>query len=562
MAEPNNPDYDSVEAAEATVDSKRRFSVIWIVPITAALIGAWLVYKAETEKGPTVSITFSEAQGVEAGKTKVKYKDVIVGEVNEVELSDDLKKVTFTASLDKTLEGRLSENSQFWIVSPRFAGGSISGLGTLLSGVYIGLEPGEKGKPKSHFEGLKEPPLVSAGTPGRHFVLTSKSLGSVDLGSPVYFRQLKAGQVESYKLEPDGTTVRIRVFVHAPFDQYVYKTTRFWNASGISASISAEGITVSSESVVAILLGGIAFDTKESGDSLKAAEEEREFNLFASKRAADAPVFKERYPLLMYFTGSVRGLSIGAPVQLRGIDLGEVTNIELEGDPTNFTFRIPVTIEYEPGRIKLVHDRIKMLEDIDVPSSLELRKKSLQQFVDHGLRAQLKTGSLLTGQLYVDLDFYPDEPPAEVYVKNGVAVFPTVAGELQKIQTGLTELMEQLQKIPFEKIGKELSETMRGANELVNSEELRQSLKHLNQTLANSQQFAAQLNEQTAPALEKTLNEAISTLATLQQTYVQEDSPVAFELTRTLTELSSAARSVRQLADYLERNPDALIKGK
>jgi paraquat-inducible protein B len=555
MAEANEPTHENVEAAEATVESKRRFSIIWIVPITAALIGGWLIYKAQTEKGPTVSITFSEAQGVEAGKTKVKYKDVIVGQVETVVLSDDLKRVTFTATLDKTLEGRLSENSRFWIVSPRFAGGNVSGLGTLLSGVYIGLEPGAKGTPKHDFEGLSEPPLVSAGTPGRHFLLTASSLGSLELGSPVYFRQLKAGQVESYELEPDGSTVRMRIFVHAPYDKYVYTTTRFWNASGISASLSAEGINISTESLVALLLGGIAFDTPKSASSPQVAEEDRDFDLFTDKSHADALVYKEKHHLVMYFSGSVRGLSIGAPVEIRGIKLGEVTHIELEADPKDFAFRIPVTVNYEPGRLKL-------LQDVKAPTLLEERKKILQHFVARGLRAQLKTGSLLTGALFIDLDFHPDAPPAELYVENGILVFPTAPGELEQIRADLTGLMDKLHKFPIEKLGNELTDTVHGASELVNSEDLRQSLKHLNQTLANSQQFAAKLNQHTAPALEKTLNEAISTLTALKQTYVQEDSPVAFELTRTLSELSNAARSVRELADYLERNPDALIKGK
>lgn len=555
MAEPHTSRDDDVDAVDALVETKRRFSIIWVVPITAALIGAWLVYKSQIEAGPTVTVTFPAAEGVVAGKTKVKFKDVEVGQVESVVLSDDLKNVAIVATLDKTLEGHLSENSRFWIVKPRFAGGNITGLGTLVSGVYIGMEPGEKGKPRREFVGLDEPPLVPPDTPGRHFVVTAKSLGSLDLGSPIYYRQLKAGQVESIKLDPDGQSVHLRIFINAPYDRYVYESSRFWNASGITASLTAEGIKLSTESVVALLIGGIAFDTPRRPSVLLAANAGHVFKLFASEQEANAPVYEEKERLLMYFEGSVRGLSVGAPLEIRGIKLGEVTDVQLEGNARDMTFRIPVEVDYEPGRIKFKHAD-------DLSTTLEDRAKRLQVLVDRGLRAQLKTGSILTGQLFVDLDFHPDAPPAQLRVENGVIVFPTVPSALEEIRTSLTELMNKLHKIPLEQIGNDLSSTMRGASELVNSDELRDALENLNRTMANSEQLTAQLNQNTAPALEKTLDEAIAVLTALQQNVLEEDSAVYHELTRALSELSNAARSVRGFADYLERHPEAFIKGK
>lgn len=555
MPEANEPSGEKLQAAEAVVESKRGFSIIWIIPITAALVGAWLVYKAEMEKGPTVSITFASAQGVEAGKTKVKFKDVDVGQVTSVSLSKDLRKVTFQASLDRTLEGHLSENSRFWIVAPRLAGGTVTGLSTLLSGVYIGMDPGAKGRPKHDFVGLSEPPLVSAGTPGRHFNLTTTSLGSLGLGSPVYFRQLQAGQVESFKLDEDGKAVHLRIFINDPYDKFVHSGTRFWNASGISASLSAEGIKVSTESLIALLTGGIAFDSSKTAVSLGPAKEDQVFELYDNEEDANAPEYGPKQYLLMYFDGSVRGLSIGAPVEIRGITMGKVTDIFLEADARDFSLRIPVTVEYELGRIKILHDKNKVL-------SLEERKQKLQRLVNKGLRAQLKTGSLLTGQLFVELDFHPNAPPVDLHVENGTIVFPTIPSALDEIRASLTDLMNKLHKLPIEEIGNELRNTVRGASELTNSEDLRQSLKHLNRTLANSQELTAQLNENTAPALAKTLNEAIATLTALQQNVLQEDSALYYELTRTLMELSNAARSVRSFADYLEQHPNALITGK
>jgi len=555
MSEPTERNPDEIDAVDAVVDTKRRFSLIWIVPITAALIGAWLVYKAKVETGPTVTVTFPSAEGVVAGKTKVKFKDVEVGQVASVALSSDLSKVVITATLDKTLEDHLSENSRFWIVMPRFSGGTVTGLGTLLSGVYIGMEPGGKGSKKRSFVGLEDPPLVPPDTPGRHYFVTADSLGSLDIGSPIYYRQLKAGQVESYELDEDGKSVRLRIFIDAPYDKYVRFGSRFWNASGITASLSAGGINVSTESLVALVFGGIAFDTPERAESSSVADRGHVFKLFENRQAANAPQYTVKERLVMYFKDSVRGLAIGAPFELRGIKLGEVTNIELEGDARDLSFRIPVSIDYEPGRIKLDH--------IDpFNRDMQARESRLQTLVDKGLRAQLKTGSLLTGQLFVNLDFFPNAPPAEVRVENGVLVFPTIPSTLEELRTSLSALIEKLHKFPLEAIGNDLKSTLRGASDLTNSEDIREALRHLNETMANSQALTAQLNRNTAPALEKTLDEAIATLAKLQQNVLEEDSAVYHELTRALTELTNAARSVRGFADYLERHPDALIKGK
>lgn len=555
MGDSKDRDHDDIDAIDAVVETKRRFSLIWVVPITAALIGGWLVYKAKVETGPTVTVTFPSAEGVVAGKTKVKYKDVEVGQVNAVALSEDLSKVVITATLDKTLENHLSENSRFWIVMPRFSGGTVSGLGTLLSGVYIGMEPGGKGKKERHFVGLEAPPLVPPDTPGRHFFIKSDSLGSLDIGSPIYYRQLKAGQVESFELDEAGRSVRLRVFINTPYDQYVYTESRFWNASGISASLNASGINVSTESLIALVFGGLAFDTPDWAESSSVAERGHEFELFANREAANAPQYKVKERLVMYFKDSVRGLTVGAPMELRGIQLGVVTNIELEGDARDLSFRIPVTVAYEPGRIKLV-------DSGPFDRSLQARKIRLQALIDRGLRAQLKTGSLLTGQLFVNLEFFPNAPAAEVRVEDGVLVFPTIPSTLDELRTSLSDLLEKLHKFPIEAIGNDLKSTLQGASALTNSEDIREALEHLNQTMANSEELTAQLNRNTAPALEKTLDEAISTLTKLQQNVLEEDSAMYHELTRALAELTNAARSVRGFADYLERHPDALIKGK
>ena len=253
---------DDHKMPDAVVSTRRRqISIVWVVPLVALLIGAWLVYKAISEKGPTITIAFKSAEGLEAGKTKIKYKDVELGQVTEINLSSDLSHVVVTAELVKATENFLTANTRFWVVRARVAAGEVSGLGTIFSGAYIALDPGKTGLPASHFVGLETPPVVTTDLPGRPLHPEGLNPGLPGYRPPVYYRQIKVGQVVGYKLEEDGRAVTVKIFVNAPFDKFVYKNTRFWNASGLDVAVDASGIRVNTESIVTILIGGIAFDT-------------------------------------------------------------------------------------------------------------------------------------------------------------------------------------------------------------------------------------------------------------------------------------------------------------
>ena len=258
-------------AAQAVVKPKKSVSIVWIVPLVAILIGGWLVYKAITEKGPTITITFQNAEGLEAGKTKIKFKDVEVGQVEDIHLSPDLSQVIVTAQLTRDAKEYLTENTRFWVVRARIAGGGVSGLGTLFSGAYIGMDPGKPGKTARSFKGLDTQPIVTTDLPGRHFVLKAERLGSLDVGKPVYFRQIKVGQVVAYEMEKDGQDVDIKIFIHAPHHERIRENTRFWNAGGLDVSVDAGGIKVNTESFVAIMIGGIAFENPKNSDPGPAA---------------------------------------------------------------------------------------------------------------------------------------------------------------------------------------------------------------------------------------------------------------------------------------------------
>jgi paraquat-inducible protein B len=558
MSEPKTNESILDEVPDAVVQTrKRRFSIVWIVPLVAVLIGAWLVYKAFSEKGPTITVTFSTAEGLEAGKTKIKYKDVELGEVEAIRLSSDLSHVVVTAQLVKQAQKFLSENTRFWVVRARVAAGAVSGLGTIFSGAYIGLDPGKPGKPATQFKGLEIPPVVTTDLPGRHFVLQAPRLGSLEIGSPVYYRQIKVGQVVSYNLDEDGKSVTIKVFIHAPNHKQVYKNTRFWNAGGLDVAVDASGIRVNTESFVALMIGGIAFDTPTNLEPGGPAEEEEIFKLYESRESIFEKTYARKTHWLLYFAGSVRGLSEGAPVEFRGIRIGQVVDVKLEMDMKTNAFRIPVLIEIEPDRIG---------ETDKIPSDAE-RRKIMDHLVSRGLRAQLKTGSLITGQLLVQLDMHPDAPPKHIVWEGNYPEMPTLPTPMEEITASLTQLLNKLEKLPIEQIGKNLNATLdqtKQFSEALNTSvtpELENALHELNSALQYTRQLAQNLNSNVTPSIIATLEQAQTTLETMGSS-VSKDSPLYYELKIVLRELAAAARSLRVMADYLEQHPEALIRGK
>jgi paraquat-inducible protein B len=531
---------------------KRRISIVWLVPLVALAIGGWLVYKAISEKGPTVTITFNSAEGLEAGKTKIKFKDVELGQVTSIELDDGLSQVIVKAEMVKKAEKFISGNTRFWVVRARVAAGGISGLSTLFSGAYIGLDPGKAGLPATYFKGLEIPPVVTAELPGSHYVLRAGSLGSLQIGDPVYFRRIKVGQIVSYKLDEDGQAVTIEIFVHDPHHQLVRKNTKFWNASGLDLTIDAEGIRVDTESFVTLMIGGIAFDTPAKQEAGEPAGEKDVFKLYKNREAISEKTYTRKNKYLLHFDSGVRGLKIGAPVELQGIQIGQVLDVNLEFDVEKEAFRIPVLIETEPDRIKATGK---------FPEGAE-KERVMDYLVGKGMRAQLKTGSLITGQLLVAIDMHPEAEPAGINWEGSYPELPTVPTAMEEISTSLTQLLKKLEKLPIEQIGNDLRDTIAGANRLVNSPDLQKSVTALNETLNQAQIFVAALNTDVAPELKTAVSNLNSALLEAQKLAKRLDSNVAPQAERTLKEFQSAARSIKVWAEYLERHPEALIRGK
>jgi len=550
MSEENSEMKRAEQAPEALVQTKRSFSIIWVVPIIALLIGGWLTFKAMTEKGPVITITFETAEGLEAGKTKIKFKDVEVGKVTEIALNEDQSGVVVTAEMTKDSKRYLTEKTTFWVVRATVAAGKVSGLGTLLSGAYIGVNPSAEGDKTKHFKGLEKPPLITAGMPGRHFVLQSKELGSLDRGSPVYYRGIKVGQVVDYNFDHDRDGVDIKFFIGAPFHKKVLENSRFWNASGVDLKMDATGIKLDTQSLVSIMLGGIAFDLPTYMEPGKEAEQDRVFSLFKDRASIEEKTYTFKQHYMLYFDQNVRGLSPGAPVELKGLRIGEVVDVNLEVNQETHTVRIPVLIVVEPERVDVLVTEEGVMTDKEeiqeeVAEDQATLKYDLAKQVEKGMRAQLKTGNLLTGQLYIDIDFYPDAPKAKVEFAGEYPVLPTLPKPFEQITESVARILKNVEKIPFDKIGKDLQvavETLTG-------------------TLNEIKTMSGNINKETVPKLNAALDSLEETMDGIDRT-LGPDSALNYNARHVTRELAMAIRSIRSLLEYLERDPQALILGK
>lgn len=502
---------------------RRRISVIWVVPILAILVGIGLAVQAIRARGPEITLQFSVAEGLEAGKTRVKFKDVVIGTVSEIALSDDQKSVRVRVQMDKQAEKLIVEDTRFWVVRPRIAAGGVSGLATLLSGVYIAMDPGKSDKVSSDFIGLETPPQVTSDTPGRQFLLKADDLGSIDVGVPVYYRRIPVGRVAGYAMRKDGKGVDVQIFVDAPYDTFVTTDSRFWHASGVDLSLGSEGVKVDMQSLASLVAGGIAFATPATPDEEDAprAPEGSIFSLHQDQTAALRVPDREVHKYLMTFNESVRGLSIGAPVDYRGITVGEVAKIDLRFSRDAAQFLVLVEINLYPERF------LRRTRNFDPDGSGSDRaRKVVDMMVKRGFRGQLRTGSIVSGQRYIALDFFKNAKTASVDWNQKTPELPTQPGTLDSLEDQILVIVEGLRK-----------------------------------TVDHVDGLVVRLDRETVPELNATLRDVRKTLNSADQV-LSSDAPVQVELRDTLREVSKAAASMRNLADMLEREPEALLKGK
>ncbi len=544
-------DMTNLPQAERVEKKKRRVSAVWIVPIVAALVGIGIAVQRYLSEGPTIRITFQSGEGIEAGKTAVKYKDIEIGTVTEVHLTEDRSRILVTAEMEKNAEAMLDSDARFWIVKPRVSLSGISGIGALISGNYIGFEPGRSRVKVRDFVGMEAPPPVKRDRPGKEFVLRSGTLGSLGVGSPVYYRRLGVGEVVAYDLAKGGQELEIRIFVNAPYDKYVTLDTRFWEASGLDVSAGAGGICVRTESVAALLVGGIAFETPSAypGPEVTAGTV---FALFKERKAALAPTLTQVQRFVLYFREPLHGLSVGAPVEFLGLQIGEVSYVGLKYDRRTNDLHPRVEISIYQYRFDEYIDLATRL--LQETRSRADRKAILADLVaGRGLRAQLRAGNLLSGQLYVALDYFPDAPKAKIDWKKDPAEFPVMVGGMTDIQEKIQSIMAKLDRVPLDEIG----------------HDVKKAVESLDRTLQSADRTLNRVEGETLPEAKKTLEElrkaiaaAESALSHTDNALLGPDAPAQQELRDAMKEIARAAQAVRALADYLERNPEALVRGK
>ena len=530
------PTPPSEEELPAPAIQNRRWipRLVWVVPIVAAVIGISLLIKNLEGAGPRITISFLSGEGVQVGKTLVKYRDVTVGRVSAVVLSPDHQTVLVSADLSKDAASLLEADTQFWIVRPRFGVGSVSGLDTLLSGVYIGMKTGTATLRERHFVGLENPPALSHGPRGRELQLHAARAGSLAIGAPVYFRQFQVGRVIDENLLPDGST-RVSVFVDAPYDGFVKPVTRFWNASGIDVRLGADGLNVQTESLAAVLAGGLAFDDGPTEIVPVAAGILGDFTLYKNETEAMAPPDGEPHYVRMRFSQALRGLEVGAPVEFVGVNIGSVVAVDLGYEPSDKSFPVIVTAKLYPRRMGQAYEALAAQGKTE---SVETLAAFVGTLVNRGLRAQPRSASLLTGKLYIALDFLPARPRAAFDASIRPLELPTVNGSFQELEANVGRLVQKVNDLPLDKI----------------AADLHTDLQDLHETLS-------ELHTRVLPTAVDTLSALHGTLDSVDRT-LDVESPLQRGLTETLSESRSTLQAVRELADYLDRHPEALLRGR
>ena len=561
------PGVAPAEVAPPEVASPRlrrgwHFSLIWLIPLVALVLAVYLGWRNQAERGPEITLTFLSADGLTAGQTKVRHKAVDLGTVRSINLSRDMSHVVVRVEMRREATRVLTDRARFWVVRPRLTPGNISGLETIVSGSYIELDPGQPdSKPQRRFTGLEEPPAVRSDEPGRTFSLHAARLGSLGSGSPIFYHDVTVGEVLGYDAGAPGDPVTVHAFVRDPYAQYVHDGSFFWNASGLSVEAGANGLKLQLESIQAVLAGGIAFDTPEEERGSPAAADGAAFTLYADQGTAEASQYRERISFLIHFKGSVRGLGVGAPVELYGIQIGNVTDISLHFDRSTDTPDVPVRIEVEPERIVRSGTPPKPEEVID----------TVREMVRRGLRAQLRSANLLTGQLTLALDFFPAAPPAEVSMEGQDIVLPSEPTDLENVTRALSDISQKLQRMPLDEIAQNLNNTLAAVDKIANGAELKNALESMAATMSSAQDLVRKVDAGITPALRRlpdiaaqldsTLDRANKLVGSVNGGY-GENSEFRRDLERLLSQVADTARSVRLLADFLDEHPEALIRGR
>ncbi|KZN38620.1 mammalian cell entry protein [Pseudoalteromonas luteoviolacea S2607] len=537
---------------QAYIESKPKFSVIWIVPIIAILITGWMLYQHQSNKGHVIFLKMENADGIIAGKTEVKVRSVQVGIVETLRLQIEQNAVIATIRINKHYDSLLTEDAKFWTVKPRVDETGISGLNTLLSGVYIELLPGESDRSASLFTMQDQPALISPDVDGVRYSLTAANAEVLDVGTGIFFRNYKIGQVESAKFNEKTLEMDYGIFINSPYDELISKNVIFWVNSGIEVDLSTEGIRVSTGSLSKLIKGGISVDYPPAAEADELARENTQYKLHKNFAVA----LERRFDLfdlyLIEFEQSIKGLRPGAPVEYRGMRIGTVEQVPAQlvrdGQPLYFqqdNTSIPVLIKVEYGRIYDVDEQAK-----------QYWQGNIEKWIKNGLRASLKSGNLLTGAVYIELDFYSSAKPESIAKHSIYPILPSVPSGFTALSEQVMALLNKLNKLPLSDTIGEAKDTLTAYKQLgLETEKL---IKELNNKKVSEKvdKNLTQL-QGTLVQLTASLKQFEKTLATYQQ-----GSGVMEQLTDTLSELESLSNTLKPVTKSLNEQPSMLIFDK
>lgn len=519
----------------------RNLSVVWLVPVLALVVSLGIAWRTYADRGQLIEIEFQNAAGVKAGETTLHYRDVIIGTVENIGFTEDLEKVLVSARVDNNIVPFLNETAQFWVVRPEVTAQGVSGLSTVLSGVYIeGTWEKTGGPAPDRFQGLDQRPLVDVTDEGTRVTLTTQDGTVTSAGTPVFYRGVQVGRTEAPRLDESGSVVMVEAFVEAPHDRLLTTATRFWDNSGFSVSLGADGLTLDVGSFAALLSGGISFNTFFDGG--RPVEAGHIYELYVDQDSAKTNAFSRvsgnTVTLATVFQGGVSGLTSPAEVRYEGLKIGEVRSVSafVTGEGNDMEVSQQVLLEIDPELMGLPAN--SGLEDV-----LDL----LSPAVEEGLRARLESANLLGSTLIVELAKVEGADPASLdRTADPYPVIPSVPSNVQDINATLEGVLKRVNGLRIEELIQQATSTLASIEAVATGSEIQTIPKAVVDLIEDAR---ALVNSEAAKALP---GEALDALADLRITIdrVNSDGVIA-KLSSTLASADAAMANLSTASDEL-----------
>ncbi len=528
---------------------------IWIVPIIAVVIAAWLGYQYISELGPKVEIVFETNEGLRAGQSLVKFRNVPIGKVEKVILNDNGNGVKVIARMDKEATKYLNDDARFWIVKPEVGLGGVSGLDTIFTGTYIELISKKSKMTKKSFIGLNQS-YRKVGD-GEYFHLNASSSHGVEKGTPIFFKSMKAGYVEYVSISIDGKSVDVIIYVDKSFVSYIHKDTKFWVQSSVSISYANGKLNLNMAPMSHIMRGGIEFSSS-GDDSIKKVPYDYIFRLYKDNAVAEDKKIglggKAIRDYLLEFNESTAKLKKDASVKYDKFDVGRVKDISYKYNSKTHFLR---------GKVTMSIDTSIFYDPTDINHTGE---ENLEQAVKDGLRASMKEYDPISGLLYINLDFIDTNETKMVKHYSHYSSFPSVGRDENSIMSSINELLDSIKKLPLDKLINSIDQSVSNFSSILEENRVvtHQIMTNLNETMVGVNKMVSDRGFKKLPSeLNQTMVELQHILKSLDRVLKSNGnkSLLSSQLTETLKELNKSSVETQRLLKKLDRKPNALIFG-